>query len=210
MTASALIKDEFWCSGPQFLQLSPDKWPIVLKVKLTEEVYRCYDLNVQKNVETSFSKGSCLASVSSPSPCCLHTGKQKSTLLHPTCQLIIHFSSFYWLKLAVCWLNRFKTYLLTKVRSKGLTQPPIGPIMVNKLSKAENSVIGYVQQTCFSVNLALVSEGRRLPGTSLLHRLNPTVIDGLLWVGGRLDSAPLPYDLKHPIILLESHFLTEI
>ena len=149
MTASALIKDDFWCSGRRFLQLSPDKWPIVLKVKLTEEVYRCYDLNVQKNVETSFSKGSCLASVSSPSPCCLHTGKQKSTLLHPTCQLIVHFSSFYRLKLAVCWLNRFKTYLLIKVRSKGLTRPPVGPIMVNELSKAENSIIGYGNRHAF-------------------------------------------------------------
>ena len=34
--------------------------------------------------------------------------------------------------------------------------------------------------------------------------------DGLLRVGGRLDSAPLPHDLKHPIILPECHFLTKI
>ena len=78
----------------------------------------------------------------------------------------MHFSSFYRLKLAICWLNRFKTYLLTKVQSKGLTRPPVGPIMVNELSKAENNVIGCVQRTCFSADLALVSEGRRLPGRS--------------------------------------------
>ena len=34
--------------------------------------------------------------------------------------------------------------------------------------------------------------------------------DGLLRVGCRLDSALLPYDLKHPIIPPECHFLTKI
>ena len=95
--------------------------------------------------------------------------------------------------------------LMTKVQRKGLTRPLVGPVTVNELSKAENNVIGYVQRTCFSADLALVSEGKRLPGTSSLHRLNPIVTDGLLRVGGRLDSAPLPYDLKHPIILPECH-----
>ena len=161
-------------------------------------------------MEASVSKGSCLASVCSSSPCCLRTGEQKSTLLHPTCQLITQFSSFYRLKLSICWLNRFKTYLLTKVQSKGLTRPPVVPFMVNEPSKAESNVIGYVERTCFSGDLTFVFEGRHLPGISLLHRLNPIVTDGLLRVGGRLDSAPLPYDIKHHIILPECHFLTEI
>ena len=122
----------------------------------------------------------------------------------------MHFSSFYLLKSAICWLNKFKTYLSTKVQSEGLTRPPVGLTMVNKLNKAEHNVIGYVQRTCFSADLAWVSDGRHLPGISPVHRLNPIVTDGLLRVGGRLDSAPLPYDIKHHIILPQCHFLTEI
>ena len=85
MTASALIKDDLPFSGQQIFAIESTKMACRTKVKPTKEVFRCYDLHVQKNVESSVSKGSCLASVSSPSPCCLHTGDQKSTLLHPTC-----------------------------------------------------------------------------------------------------------------------------
>ena len=43
MSASALVKDSLWFAGPQFLLLTPDKWPVGLTLKPTESVYHCYD-----------------------------------------------------------------------------------------------------------------------------------------------------------------------
>ena len=122
----------------------------------------------------------------------------------------MYFSSFYRLRLAVCWLLRFKTYLLSKTRKKNLTQFFADFVSVDKLYAAEYNVIEYVQQTCFTEELAFVSKNKRLPKTSPLHKLNPIVFSALLRVDGRPDGILFPYDLKHSIILPECHFLTEL
>ena len=219
MTASSLVNDQFWFNWPQFLQLSPDKWPVGLNVKIDDGIYKCYDLPQQKKAETKTRGNSCLLSESDANVCCLQYGERSDVAsLQPIDQLVQPFSSFYQLKLAVCWLVnisyffilvRFKTYILSKFK-KSLTQNFIDPITVNELCQAESNVIKYVQQMCFSQDMALVFKKRRLAKASALHKLNPIIVDGLLRVGGRLDAVQLSYDLKHPIILPECHYLTEL
>ena len=41
-------------------------------------------------------------------------------------------------------------------------------------------------------------------------KLNPVLIDVVLRLGGRLDNAPIDYDLKHPIILPNQSHLTTL
>ena len=49
----------------------------------------------------------------------------------------------------------------------------------------------------------------RKAGTTL-HQLNSRLEDGLLRVRGRLASAPVPYEKKHPIILPYKHHVTDL
>ena len=45
---------------------------------------------------------------------------------------------------------------------------------------------------------------------SSIFKLNPKLRNGLLSVGGRLESAPIDEDLKHPFILPSHHHVTEL
>ena len=101
-------------------------------MKINDGVYKCYDLPQQKKAETTARGNSCLLSVSDADVCCLQYGERSDVAsLQPIDQLVQHFS-FYQLKLAVCWLVRFKIYILSKFK-KGLTQNFTGPITVNEL-----------------------------------------------------------------------------
>ena len=176
-------------------------------MKPTESVYRCYDQPDNEQLDFSTGLNFCSYMAIENIWC---SSEQKVNISHPTCQLIIYFSFFYRLKLAVFWLLRFKTYLQSKTRNKNLTQFFADFVSVDELCTAENNVIEYVQRTCFTRESACVSKNKQLPKTSPLHKLNPIVVSGLLQVGGRLDGVLLPYDLKHPIILPVCHSLTEL
>ena len=45
---------------------------------------------------------------------------------------------------------------------------------------------------------------------SRLYQLDPILIDGVLRVGGRRENSHLAFDLKHPIILPEGGYLTQL
>ena len=40
---------------------------------------------------------------------------------------------------------------------------------------------------------------------SQLRRLCPTLVDGVLRVGGRLEGSSMPFDTKHPMVLPQHH-----
>jgi len=46
--------------------------------------------------------------------------------------------------------------------------------------------------------------------TRSLFKLNPVLVDGTIRVGGRLQNAPVSFDLKHPIILPHNHHVTDL
>ena len=43
-----------------------------------------------------------------------------------------------------------------------------------------------------------------------IYRLNPQLKEGLLKVGGRLVSAPIDMNIKHPVILPYKHHVTDL
>ena len=49
-----------------------------------------------------------------------------------------------------------------------------------------------------------------MPQRCHLYKLVPILADGVLRVGGRLENANLAFDLKHPIILPYSSYLTQL
>jgi len=107
------------------------------------------------------------------------------------------------------------------VCSSGKTALGIGHLVVIELQKAEDKIIRWVHKTSFpDVYKALAN---MLPGSSerqvakviqkegsSIFKLNPKLRNGLLSVGGRLESAPINEDLKHPFILPSHHHVTEL
>ena len=45
---------------------------------------------------------------------------------------------------------------------------------------------------------------------SALRSLNPMIESGLVKVGGRIDRAPVSYEMRHPCILPSRHHVTEL
>ena len=83
-------------------------------------------------------------------------------------------------------------------------------ISVTELDDSELDLIRQVQRENFSAELSCVSQSKSLAQRSRLYQLDPIFIDGVLHVGGRFENANLAFDLKHPIILPEGSYLTQL
>ena len=93
--------------------------------------------------------------------------------------------------------------------------------MAEELQEAEGEILRYIQEKEFPEARILQSaltigacerSVKRLmkeAGASV-SKLNPRIENGLLRAGGRIGRAPLPYDLKHPVILPYKHHVTDL
>ncbi|XP_035808144.2 uncharacterized protein LOC118470918 [Amphiprion ocellaris] len=81
-----------------------------------------------------------------------------------------------------------------------------------ELSQAKVLIIRSVQHTAFKEELKCLKEGRQtIMKQSALKKLNPAVDkDGLLHVGGRLSSAELTEEEKHPLIIPHGHHIATL
>ena len=195
-----MVKDSRWLNGPTFLWKEEDSWPTMI------EVPRLKDSDAEVRKESRIY----VTTVSQD----------------PVDSLIHHYSS-------VAWLLRYKQFIRSKmckkkedaasnaVCSTEKTALRIGNLMVIELQRAEEEIVRWVQRTSFpDVYRALAN---MLPGSSerqvkkviqkqgsSIFKLNPKLRNGLLSVGGRLESAPIDEDLKHPVILSSHHHVTEL
>ena len=73
---------------------------------------------------------------------------------------------------------------------------------VAQLKRARLTVLKWAQLEEFGEELDCLRQGREIPQTSRLIKLDPFIhADGLLRVGGRLKNADLLFEQVHPIIL---------
>lgn len=72
----------------------------------------------------------------------------------------------------------------------------------DSLSEAEISIIRFTQQERFPDEFAALSSDKcEVKKESRIYKLDPTLENGLLRVGGRLSKAAMPEETKHPVIL---------
>ncbi|XP_067048714.1 uncharacterized protein [Acropora muricata] len=96
-------------------------------------------------------------------------------------------------------------------------------VSVIDLQKAERLMIKAVQSEEFSNEIERLqtlqrkdkAKGRTAKqvtkGSSPIHRLDPVLDDnGILRVGGRIQQADVPYDVKHPILLPKRSHVTDL
>ncbi|XP_077970379.1 uncharacterized protein LOC120343863 [Styela clava] len=192
-----LPKMSVWFAGPEFLKLDRSHWPKPCSVKC--------DNNFASEVKVNFVSTS-------------------SNEFASVFDLLKRFSCFEKLCQSVGWLLRFKVYMKWKFRSG--PRPPVGNLSVDELEFAMHNVMSLVQLD--SISPSLLQLGSRVndssppsssnlkPSTSnsskLLLKLNPFFDENChVWrVGGRLKHSNLPYSQRYPIILPQSHHVTEL
>ena len=160
----------------------------------------------------------------------------KSKLCHPVVSesdvmknLIERYSDLISLQKAVAWLIRFKYYLKWKNRCKKLSSVSdfdlIGNLTAKELNEALLVIVKVVQCDAFSEEIKILhdhenfddvfelstkSQRRRSDCLRSLRKLSSVVVNGILYVGGRLQRSPLPVEEKHQMILPSDHFVTKL
>lgn len=72
-------------------------------------------------------------------------------------------------------------------------------------------VIRCVQREIFKEDISRLEKGQEVSKRTPLWKLNPIIDqEGLLRIGGRLSSADLPNDEKHPYILPKKHHISTL
>ncbi|XP_077973262.1 uncharacterized protein LOC144428217 [Styela clava] len=187
MTAKKLIAKKSWLQGPEFLYQNEENWP-QMPVKLPHlplEFIQKKPMNVLINLVTENE---------------------------PLDKFINYYSSWYKLKKATAWIIRFKIYL----QAKPTVQK--GKLQTEEFGRSENELINYLQNSELNKVIAKLQNSdvqgksvlRNLKIAPSMQKLNPVLINGILRVGGRLQNAPIEFDLKHPIILPSNHHITQL
>ena len=147
--------------------------------------------------------------------------------------LIQHYSSWWKLKKAFSWILLYKKFLQYNVCKPNIdgaldiasnptsAEEIVGNLPITELQRAEEEIVRQVQKANFQKVFEALS--KLSPGAderlakktiqkvgTLIFKLNPKLRNGLLSVGGRLQSAPVDEDLKYPYILPNDHRVTEL
>ena len=205
-SADALLKNERWIQGPEFLWKSEEAWPS-----------QQYSVSTVAENDPEVKKEPRVFSTDAA------TGWNLG-------QLFERFSSWHRLKKFVAWMLRCRRGMRRAAnRSRsGLTDidkaTTIEPISVEEMKNAEREIFIHVQKESFKEEIAALKfasakveresatkpRKSQVKKSSSIFKLDPQLTDGLLRVGGRLEKAPLQLDAKHSIILPASHHVTRL
>lgn len=98
--------------------------------------------------------------------------------------------------------------LIQKVRSCIKT---LDESKMDNLSQARTVIIRCVQHEIFKEEIKNLSKGESVSKDSHLRKLDPIMdTDGLLRIGGRLSSAAISWEEKHPIIIPKLHHIATL
>ncbi|XP_011883895.1 PREDICTED: uncharacterized protein LOC105571038 [Vollenhovia emeryi] len=116
--------------------------------------------------------------------------------------LASRFSS--WPKLVRVTAYLYKFLFSCKSRKQSFGSPPLPSVALSSAgcARAKRFWVQYVQAELFFAEIQALRSGRSVAPKSSTASLSPFLDDnGVLRVGGRLRNAPLPYDVRHPVLL---------
>ena len=197
------MKNRQWLNGPAFLWKEETSWPAMIEVPPLKDS----DPGVRKESR-------------------IYTTVAVWDLIGG---LIHHYSSWWKLKRVFAWMLRYKKFLQSKVCKQKVddasplisSEDIVGKLTILELQKAEEETVQQVQKATFpkvfealsntspGANKRLMKETLKREDASIFQ-LNPKLRNGLLAVGGRLESAPIDEALKYPCILPNDHHVTEL
>ena len=141
----------------------------------------------------------------------------------PVLKIIERFSSWTHPKNMLALILRYKSnlYRLSNKRRRGVTRPiqsagTATPITIAELNNAEFEIFKYVQSRCFKEELGCLRQANQQATSSVwkkssnIFKLDPTLIQGLIQDGGRLQRAPINTDAMHSVILPKKHHVVKL
>ena len=167
------LMDSIWFTGPEFLHSHKDQW------KSEEQLHELTDDDPEVKQVKLVSH---VVDVS------------QDAKDDPIDALIDHFSDWYRLKRALCWLIRCRN----RLQGKSVDD---GSLSVREIQDAENVLIRHIQGKFYPNEIGKLSRGEIVGKGSHIRDLQPVLLDGLLRVGGRIRNASVEFDQKFPIIL---------
>jgi hypothetical protein len=124
---------------------------------------------------------------------------------HIIMKLINRWSSWHQLKRATAWILKVRDRLRDKVRARRMGHTDFDSRANSRsnadLERAENTLIKFEQNRVFSEELRALQAGKPVARSSIIRRLDPKLMDGMLHIGGRLSKSAMPVSAKHQVIL---------
>ena len=144
---------EMWLRGPDFIWDYKCNWP-----NMSPDSDICVDdLEVAKDRESR----ACLSH---------HVVSNDNPSVHPLAALIRHYSSYYRLQKAVCWLTRFREFVMKK-------SVKTGPITCAEMKLANSCILRYVQSESFDDEIHDLKVHGKVKRSSVLNKLSPVLVD---------------------------------
>ena len=116
-------------------------------------------------------------------------------------QIFLRYSSWPRLLRVMAWVLRF-VKRLKKVKSDHQISKAI---TLAELQEAGQEISRLAQRQVLQEDYSALVQGRQVKAQSKLANLSPTLVDGVIRVGGRIHRAPIAFDAAHPIILPREH-----
>ena len=189
MTVRSFLSCNEWIEGPSFLSKPKSKWPV-------QPDFVSNELDTDPEVKQST---------------CNTVALSKITDSHIFDVLFDKYSDWHKLVRLCCWLIRCKRKWQSLVkRSKQVSSDRLGditvlPLSLEELTAAKRLLSAHVQSRAYEKEIQFLRNGKQIPRSSNVRRLDPKFIDGLLCVGGRLSKARLSETQKHPVLLPHDH-----
>ena len=185
LSVNKFIKKSIWLSGPEFLRNCSEEWP---KQEVT----------MKDSQETS----AVASAVMTERP-----SANMDEQLPAVDRLISHYSDLHRLKRGTAWILKFGRYLLDKARR--IRKPPNKQCTTEDLEGVERQLIAYEQRRCLNQVYQSLQKDNSVSRTTCpvpILRGNPTLVDGVIRMKGRLAKAPVAFGVRCPILLpFDSH-----
>ena len=187
-----LVDNRHWFTGPEFLTGPESEWPpdisdVQPASERDPEIVEKWWVNKVVNRQSVYHR------------------------------LINDTSDFHSLKRRVGWVHRFARTIVrsSKVRAVNKLSSKCDntgrELSASELQEAETMCIKTAQGDAYHDEVQQLKTNGVVDRLSPLYKLSPFVDDqGILRVGGRLEKAKLPTDVKHPAVLHERHRLTRL
>ncbi|XP_052237806.1 uncharacterized protein LOC127849124 [Dreissena polymorpha] len=182
-----------WIEAPSFLLQNEDKWP-----STPEDVGR---------IDADDPEAKAIVAI------CTDTKQESSDvgsvadISRSDCieQLINHYSSWYKLKRSIAWILKIRDELRRRAGRKispTLKDENLNKITPSDLKKTEIVVVSYVQRQTFNKEIEdLKRDHTHVKRDSYIRKLDLTLENNVLRVGGRRNKSSMPAEQKHPAIL---------